>query len=453
MREILGLSTWWNKQTDIVESIRDHRRTMVRGCISSSKTYTVAASTLWWLYAFGPEARVFTTAPTYRQVEINMWGEIGKLYTHARVALGESRALLATELKLDRDWYALGFSTDRPDYVHGIHGKNDLLVIDEAQGIAQPMFDAVENMMAGGNTKFAMLCNPTVLSGEVYDAVTVKSSIYNNIKISAYDTPNVKEGRLVIPGMVTKEQVDEWIRVYGRDSNFVRVKVFADFPKQESDTLIPLDWLEKATLRTPPKGYIGKKVGACDVARFGDDDSAMGWREGRQLKGYKTVNGNDTMQVAGRCALLIDEEKLEDFFVDECGLGVGVLDRLNEQAYYVHGINAGEKANDELRFKNLRSEMWWAARESLNPENESTAMCILRDNRLMAELSSVKYKIMSDKRIEVESKEEMKKRLGRSPDVADMYCMMVYHDYMPNAKPAMARGAGSVLTSRVPSWL
>ncbi len=428
------------------------------GCVSSSKTMTAAAAVLWWLNAFYP-SRVFSTAPTFRQVEINLWGEVGKLHRNAKIPIGG--ALLTTELKLDRDWYALGFATDKPDYLHGIHGPNDLIIVDEAQGIPQEIFDAIENTMAGGNTRFVGLCNPNVVSGEVYDALGRKKDIYNSITISAFDTPNVKQGRIVIPGMITKEQVEEWIRVYGEDSDFCRVKVFAKFPKQEADSLIPVSWFEAAVERartmTEPVG-VHRRLGV-DVARFGDDSTTFIQCNGRVVqpivKSRDILNGKKTTEVVEALKLRHITGKISQILVDEIGVGGGVVDQLEEKKYPVFGVTVSEKSyvtvkdakgEDKPKFNNLRSQLWWQAREALDPECPLGAYGIRENNdELKAELCSAKWTVDSAGRIVIESKEKMKERLGRSPDLADAFCLALHDPKPPYKKPATVMLQGLAL--------
>lgn len=405
-------------------SVRDRRRVIVAGCVASSKTMAAAMTTLWWLSAFAP-SRVFAVAPTHRQVSINLFGEIRRLYLQSKIPLGGKIQPESPELKIGHNWYALGFSTDEPDRVHGIHGPNDLLIVDEGQGIQQSLWDAIENAMAGGNSKMLVLCNPNVLAGTVYDAFHSQRSRWHPIKISAFDTPNVKEKRLVIPGMITHEQVEEWRRVYGEDSNFFRVKVKAEFPSQESDTLIPLDWIELAMARELPRPVIGEKESltlGVDVARFGDDRTVIFPVRGRRVLPAIVITNADTMSVAGRVLLEHQTRSSNSIFVDEIGLGAGVRDRLKELNAPVRGVNVAGKPSNIRKFVNLRSELWWRVRELLDPANPN-ALALPRDNELAAELSSCKYEVDSAGRIKIEPKDDMKARLGMSPDKADALCM------------------------------
>lgn len=448
-QEILGIHLW-EKQEEIVESVLRHEKTLVYSCISSGKSFCAAAIIPMWLHLFYPNGRVFTIAPTERQLEVNLWGEFSKIYANSKMPLGGE--LLMLDWKLDRNCYAKGFKPANALNIFGIHGPHDLFIVDDGQGLDPLVIDAMENAFAGGTAKMLFLCNPTMNSGLVYECITAKRALFHCIKIDAYDTPNVRSGSLIVPGLVTREKVLEWEREYGRESDWFRVKVLALPPKQEPDTLIPLDWIELATCREA-SAYAPVVMGV-DVARFGDDDTVICIKDGRHIRPVITVlHGNDTMQVTGMIAKMARDNAVEEIYVDEIGVGAGVVDRLAELKFNVYGINVGEKAGDEERFVNLRSEMWWATRESLDPKNPG-AMCIPKHDRLMADLSSLKWMTDSSGRVKIEPKEDTKERLGRSPDVGDAYALAVYRSYCQRVKPSAAFTVGNlVMGNPRPDWL
>ena len=394
---------------------------MVIGCVASSKTMAAAMAVLWWLSAYQP-ARAFTIAPSHRQVKANLWGELRALYHAARAPLGGDLLPQSPELRIGPNWYAVGFATDEPSLIHGIHGDNDLIVVDDAHGLEQPMWDAIENAMAGGNSRLLALANPVVLSGQVYDAAHGRRDIWQVKRIRAQDTPNFTHGRIVIPGMITPAQAEEWRLSYGEDSDFYRVKVLAEFPKQEADTLIPLSWIELAMTRQVPADDTAKTILGVDVARFGDDRTVIQPLRGREVLPPIVIKHADTMHVAGRVSLAAVELKASWIFVDETGIGAGVKDRLMELRLPVRGVNSASKPSDQRHFHTLRSELWWRAREATNP-NGAAPVSLPRDQELVAELSGVKYRLDSSGRIRVEPKEDMKSRLGKSPDKADALCL------------------------------
>ncbi len=420
----LGLNPW-EKEVEIIKSVRDHMKTLVAGCVSSGKTHATAGLVFWWMTAFAPQARVFCLAPTERQLKINLWGEIPRIYNAAPIKLGGSMMPLSLQYRLGDDWFAMGFSPQDKMGVFGIHGPHDLLIIDDAQGVKQEIWEALENALAGGSTHVLASCNPVVTSGEIYDAMTTKRNEYNLIRIPASETPNVKAGHIVIPGMITKEMADKWVEKYGIDSDFVRTKVLALLPKQEADTLISIDWIEKAMAREIAPGKDDETILGVDVARFGDDETVIFPIKGNQGLNPIIIHGNDNMQVSGHVVRTMAMHNGRMAYIDEIGVGSGVVDRCKELGVPVGAVNVGRKAFNEKKFVNLRSEVWWIAREALDPDNPN-AIALKHNTDLMAQLAAPKWSVDSSGRIKVETKEKMKERLGRSPDIADAFCLAVF---------------------------
>lgn len=429
--KVLGL-TPWDKQIEIIKAVFENRRVAVAGCVSSSKTNAASMLVLAWLFAHPRESRVFTLAPSFRQVDVNLWGELPRMHAGAIIPLG-GKMMETAEYKPSpkwKNWYALGFSTKDPEMVHGFHGPNDLLVIDDAHAVPEPMFDEIENMMAGGNTHIVLLYNTMRLSGTTWNCRRSDRSRWKNITISYWDTPNGRANKVIIPGMLLPDTVRGWIKKYGRDSNFVRVKVDAKEPKQEADTLIPLEWLELAVARNVPEpDQDSMRSYGQDVARFGDDNSTRCEIWGRKTMPLYSVNGHDTMRTAGE---LLHElsEKPGSVAIDVIGIGSGVYDKVAEEGANAIPVNVAEASHEideagKPKYANLRSEIWDKAAESLNPDNPD-ALSLPDDQDLIGELSSVKKRYDSKGRLAVESKEDMKKRLGKSPDKADAFCLAVH---------------------------
>lgn len=155
----------------------------------------------------------------------------------------------------------------------------------------------------------------------------------------------------------------------------------------------------------------------CDPARYGDDRTAIVWRRGRVVYKIRTLLKKNTMQVAGILAKIMDEDKPAKVFIDIVGLGVGIYDRLEELNYgdTVVGVQASESADEEERYRNKRAEMWvrmrdWFAQKPVRvPDSDE----------LQADLIEPGYTYDSNSRYLIESKEQIKKREGLSPDIAD----------------------------------
>jgi hypothetical protein len=184
-------------------------------------------------------------------------------------------------------------------------------------------------------------------------------------------------------------------------------------------------------------------------------------RDGRQLLLQKDEwkwNGKDTAESAGRLLKACKELNASDAYIDVIGVGAGVVDTAREQAERqgvrtnIVGVNVAENARNEEEYANLRSEAWWAARESLDPKNPAAVSLAGCSEDLIGDLSAVKYKIDSSGRTQVEKKEDIKKRLGRSPDDGDAYCLCVMGQYTPNTKPGIA-WSDSAGPGEPPDWV
>lgn len=412
-REVLGYEPW-EKQLEISYSVRDHRNTAVRSNNGSGKTFHVAREALRFLYGQGPDAVVIDTAPTWTQVENQFWRYLRDAYNRALVPLGGK--LLKTKLDIDETWFALGLANDENNMeaFQGWHAKKILVIFDEASGISPRIFEAAAGAMAGGElVRFVLLGNPTQNSGPFFDAF--KDPSFNKIHISAFDTPNVKAKAQVVSGLVTWEWVEEMRRKYGEDSDIYRVRVGGQFPRHASDTLISIDSVEGAF--GADRELIGQDVHrfGLDPARFGDDDSGIVERKGNRARVVEVVNGNDTMQLAGKGARLLRENPDATLWIDIIGIGAGIYDRLKEQpdiADRVYGVNSAGRPNDEEEYLNIRAESWGNVRDWLRD-------AVLEKHEGFYELAQPKYKITSAGKLQLESKEDMKKRGVPSPNVGD----------------------------------
>lgn len=155
-----------------------------------------------------------------------------------------------------------------------------------------------------------------------------------------------------------------------------------------------------------------------DVARFGDDRTVLAPRKGAKVLPLMVYRHQDTMETAGAALVKAREMGGASIHVDVIGVGAGVVDRLHELDADVTGVNVAEAASDPEHFANRRSELWWGLRERLKPDAPDP-IALPPDDELLAELAGIKYKITSRGQIAVESKEDMKRRLGYSPDKAD----------------------------------
>jgi phage terminase large subunit len=233
---------------------------------------------------------------------------------------------------------------------------------------------------------------------------------------------------------VTDEYEQEIAEEYGRDSDIYRVRVLGEFPKADLDTVIPIDYVESAQKRdiVVPKGL--PVLWGVDVARFGDDSTALVMRNSLAVEPkIEEWQYADTMQTAGRVKARYDaclpSERPECILVDVIGLGAGVVDRLRELSLPVRGVNVSESASANEKYLNLRAELWFLAREWLASKDHKLPMCAggcykgCLHQKLAGELVSPRYQYTSSGKLQVESKAAMKKRGVPSPNIADAFIM------------------------------
>lgn len=421
LTDVLGVEPW-EKQKEIIESVRDNDNTCVASGHGVGKTFVSACTTLWFLFCHYM-SRVITTAPTNRQVEHILWAEIWSLFNNSRVPLGGK--LLKMSLNLEEKWYALGLSTDDPDKFQGHHAKHLLLVMDEAPGIDPSIYEASRGILTQAHSKSLLIGNPTASSGPFFDAF--KSKFYNPIHISCYDSPAIKEPEKY-SALTTMKWINERKEEWGERSPMFISRVLGQFPEEGEDTLIPLNWCERAVKRGNKKDeciisdhiYLG-----LDVARYGSNKTVLTTYRPNRVMRIKTIQNRSTMDAVN---LVVTEGisagiKLMQVTVDDTGLGGGVTDRLRELSYAVLSINFSQKPTDPFHFRGIRDEIYWHLRELFR----SDEIAIPNNESLIAQLSSIKYKINPRSgRIEIETKEDMKKRGLPSPDEADSLGIAVW---------------------------
>ena len=413
MRRILG-DRPWQKQCEILEAVRDNPRVAVRSCHGAGKSWIAARVALWFLYSF-PYSIVLTTAPTFRQVKKVLWQEIRKAYFAATMPLGGTP--LQTELAIKDGWYAFGFTADNPEAAQGIHAESGsiLAILDEASGVPPEIWIAVESCLASIHARELSIGNPTDPTGEFANRFTDKTVC--KIKVSAFDTPNLRAGKVVQTGLVTKQWVEDKRRRWGETSPLYISRVLGDFPEAASDTLIPLSWIEAAQERTlKPKG---PTVLGVDVARYGGDETVVCECKGPVARVTHAAFKQDTMATTGAVVQAARDAKPRAIGVDVVGIGAGVYDRLKEQTEFrklVWEAQAGGKSRDPDQFLNLRAQWFWDMREKFELGEIDIDP---NDGELAAQVSALRYKVDSKGRILIESKDDMKKRGLPSPDRAD----------------------------------
>ena len=434
-REILRMDPdeW---QEEVLDDLAQYSKISVRSGQGVGKTALEAGAIIWFLVC-RPYSRVIATAPTMQQLYDVLWAEIAKWLDKSLV----KDLLKWTKTKVymvgdDKRWFATAKTATKPENMQGFHEDHMLIVVDEASGVADPIMEAILGTLTGKDNKLLMCGNPNRLEGVFYDSHNGDRDKFHTHKVSSMDSKRTSQ-----------ENIEMLLNKYGRESDVARVRIFGDFPKGALDSLISLETVECACGCTLPEKEIETSnilhIG-CDVARFGDDKTVITPRIAGKIFQFKKYSKKSTMETAGNVILMCKEymkkyPKLKKCVikVDDTGVGGGVTDRIREVVaeerlpYSVIPVNNGASATDDY-YANLGSQIWGMLRDALEEnfshmiQGETVTLEMPNDAEMIKQLSSRRQKITSKGKIQLESKDDMKKRGLGSPDIADSVTLAFY---------------------------
>lgn len=383
---------------------------------------------IWWYISTRPYPKILCTAPTKHQLHDILWAEVSKWKRNSK-SLDKDFEWTSEKIYLkgsQEEWFAIARTSNKPDALQGTHAEHVLIIIDEASGVPDIVFEPVLGSMSTIDAKLLMCGNPTQLVGFFYESHTTKRELYKTHTIDGSKCERVD-----------KNYVQTIIDMFGKDSDVYRVRVAGEFPKSNPDSFIGLDIIrtEKKVIDVVESIDLG-----VDVARYGDDESVVATTYNKsQVERLNVFKHNDTMKLTGQIVNIIKMLNLKYPLVivrvkiDCDGLGVGVYDRLKEviveknlkaKAIECHfGGKGGKVSYDEpIEYYNSTGIMWGTLRSKLK-NNEIT---IPNNEELIKQITNRKYFINSDGTIKLERKEDMKKRNVHSPDRADAVVLSLY---------------------------
>lgn len=428
-----GLQAMEPWQAKVFQAIRDgHKRISIRSGHGCKKSATLAILVLWGLLTH-KGAKIPVVAGSESQLVDTIWPEIA---IWAKRLPDELRA--EVEIRKERvvikcapeEGFAVArtASRDNPQAMAGFHAPFLMFLVDEASGVSEPAYEVALGALSTEGAIAVLAGNPTKPNGFFFDTHNKLRDRWFCMQVSSEDVATARG------------HIADVIARFGRDSNAYRVRVLGDFPVHADDVVVPLEWVKASRGRKIAK-VPNKPIWGVDVARFGDDRTAVVKREGNYLIGAPLIWQNlDSPQVAGR---IIDEwEKTPNdmkpaaIAVDSIGLGLAVVALLRAPgspvAEIVREVNVAESASSNEKYHRLRDELWWKGREWFGskdcclpalaepdgPKNDAELAAV---DTLIAELTTVTYDFAANGKIVVQSKDDMKKEGMRSPDVADAF--------------------------------
>lgn len=392
---------------------------------------------LWAMSTFEDTVGV-VTANTETQLKTKTWVQLAKwhrLFIAKDLFQMTATALFANDPEHSRTWRfdMVPWSERNTEAFAGLHnqGKRIVVVFDEASAIPDAIWEVTEGALTDLNTQiiWVVFGNPTRNKGRFKDC-------FPGGKFAHRWHSGVVDSREV--SFTDKNQIDQWIKDYGEDSDFVRIRVLGKFPRIDSESFISYDIAIEATKREiePQLGHT--LVLGVDVARFGDDASVIYPRKGRDARTLspEVFYGIDTMQLVARIVDAVHRLAASTVFVDEGGVGGGVVDRLRQLRIPVIAVDFGSKAdgtNEDsgVRYARKRDEIWGALRDWL-PRAAIPERIRGLDISLVDELTGPGYGLTVREEIQLESKKDMRRRGVASPNVADaLACTFAFPVYEP----------------------
>ena len=428
-QEALGLGLW-EAQARILDACRPHMcKVAVKSGHKIGKSCDAAIIALWWAVT-RKTAFVIMTSACSRSVRLILWLELRRRYLRARYNFGGELAMLPETGLVWPDGRAIyGFATKEPDRMAGISGAELLYICDEASGIPNTIFEAIEGNMAGG-ASMIMFSNPLRPSGYFYEAFATKCSFWKSITVSSEETPNASGIGERIPGLAERKWIDETIAKWGAESAYVAVRIKGEFPSSGTSQVCGLRLVDDAMARHTPEE--GPLVGGLDVAEFGDDESVLTFRRGLHVYPQISFAKLDGPDLAGEVLREVRARRrpseVPTIFIDSIGVGAGpmaVLSRSSE--VHAVGVRVGDGAIAGTEYANRRAEVYFNMASALRSAS------IPPSADLKEELIAPTYGFDAKGRLLVEKKDEIKKKIGRSPDHSESLMLSMLE---PRATPS-----------------
>lgn len=370
-----------------------------------------------WAVSTKVDTRGVVTANTETQLKTKTWAELAKwhrLWIFRDLFKLEATSLFAIEAARSKTWRVdmVAWSERNPEAFAGLHnqGRRVFMIYDEASSIPDLIWETSEGFLTDEDTeRLWLVCgNPTRSTGRFRECFD--DARWHTTQVDAREVSFTNKG-----------QVASWEQAYGEDSDFFRVRVRGVFPRVGSQEFIPAYLVAQARGRGAEAQQFDPCVIGCDVARYGDDETVIVIRKGRDARSIpaQRFRGLDTMSIAARVVEVAQAYRADAVFIDGGGVGGGVVDRCRQLRLDVFDVQfGGRPASFDLlarneKYSNKRAEMWGALRAWLDTG------AIEDSDELAGQLVGPSYGFNGRDEIQLERKEDMKKRGVSSPDWAD----------------------------------
>ena len=370
---------------------------------------------------FRDDVKIIVTSPSQKQMTDGLIPEIQKWIN--KLPRWMARQLEITSERLTRlpntKNNFVSFRTARkenPEALAGVHAQSVLIIVDEASGVDEVIYETGQGALSTVGSIAILIGNPTKPSGFFYKTHNELSDLWRTRKVSCLESSRVSE-----------DYVKSQERTYGRDSREFKVRVLGEFPDSGANAVIPRTYVESAQGRDIVPNSTGR-VWGLDPGRGGDPSGFVD-RTDNAIWDLKEFRMDDVMRLTGHVVNMWNTTPLSKrpifIYVDAIGLGAGIADRLLELDLPVVAVNVAEMASMADRYVRLRDELWFEARHWF--ETMQVTIPTRGENplieKLTHELSSVESEYMSNGKLQVESKERMKRRGVPSPNIADALCL------------------------------
>jgi hypothetical protein len=434
-RERAGIHLW-SKQRDIAQSLIDNRRTAVQSAHGIGKSFLAATLAAWWTDVHDPgETMVVTTAPSLDQVHAILWEEIRGIHDRA--------SLPGVVQRTDRwlvDGRLVGMGRKPPDYsesaFQGIHRRYVLVILDEACGIPSWLWTAVETITTGDDCRILAIGNPDDPNSH-FRRLCQGTPGWASYKISCFDSPNFtgEEVPDLLKNLLTGQRwVEDRKAEWGEDNPLYVAKVLGEFPSDHPWAVVRLTDVYACRLETPaPRAEhellpveLGVDVGG------GGDETVIRERRG-MVAGREWKEHSDRPEtIAGLVIHAIKATGATSVKIDSIGIGAGLvgelrnLKELGAHHARIYGVNVSEKATAPDKYFNLRSQLWWECGRLAAEDRAWDLSRMDNADSTIAQLLETRYSHDLKGRVKIEPKDDIRERLGRSPDNADALLLAYY---------------------------